>query len=782
MVNRFSAFMFVGALALTSVCALGQFEVNGPNARLTLQGNVPSTVDPTLHDVPVPVSGVFDIDVETGANGGVGIILLGSIVDPTGPVVTGLPWGGSIDVGMPNGMGTVNNVTVFGDGIGLSVNPVTDIFFASNQGSPFAGTPPTFTLTYAVGAGLAGSRLAFQSIVSDVTNPPFNLDNTEVGDANFILGQIEKLDTGEAGSVTIPFANGNTFNFHGVNYTDVSVCANGYVTFGGATNLAAGGFDNDNVTWINDRPAIACAWTHWDPVASSPTDGVLYEEIGNSLRIAWGDPAVSSSGGLSHFADFDSNLLEITMRLDDGVDPMEGEFDISATVLDPAATFEFGNGLSGHTPGSGAVSGGIFDVHLRSVSQVGGPNEAQIEEHDFDGTNVSNAGFDGAGTVRSYNNITINWNGASVHFVPTPAVTVTGDQGYISTPPALAEPADVTGIGQGSLQDSGSETITVGGSFFGFSPTGLGTVSVEDLTNPGVPIPGTAIVGVLDDSGNSGALATPNTSTQDPVTLQRQARDGQALQFLTPPLFGVLNAQVVITFESGEVFTVGPLTVTSTGVIFTSATLGDDANQSHALTVPVTYYGTVFSSLFLNSNGYVSFGAGANDFTETEAEFFGGWGVPPNPGVGAYYSDLNNGGIGSGATYDVTEDTANQTVIVGFNNQNHWSSNDPAGSFSVTFGTFGPNSLTQDYTAFIPALTSTDDGIIGVTDGDVLVGMDTSHSNGLGTGLGLQIGLLSDIPGTGPNSHCETIPANTPISSAMYNWIDPTGLGEYTLF
>ena len=47
---------------------LAQFDTNGPNAELTLQGVVPSAVDPVGHDVTVLAPGIFDLRITTGVN------------------------------------------------------------------------------------------------------------------------------------------------------------------------------------------------------------------------------------------------------------------------------------------------------------------------------------------------------------------------------------------------------------------------------------------------------------------------------------------------------------------------------------------------------------------------------------------------------------------------------------------------------------------------------------------------------------------------------------------
>ena len=86
--------------------------------------------------------------------------------------------------------------------------------------------------------------------------------------------------------------------------------------------------------------------------------------------------------------------------------------------------------------------------------------------------------------------------------------------------------------------------------------------------------------------------------------------------------------------------------------------------------------------MFIGSNGQITFNAGSADFTESEPEFFDGWGNPPNPGVALYYSDLNRNSTG---IYEVQEGLAGPGVVkVVYRNQNHWSSGEPAGTFSLT--------------------------------------------------------------------------------------------------
>ncbi len=752
-------------VAASSGTLSAQFDTDGPNAVLTINGNSPDVVDPAGHNINIALPGNLNLEITSGANSQVGVILMTSLVDPTGAVVA-TPWGGSVDIGSPTPP-PVSNVTLVGDGVGQTVNPVTDPFFATDNGNAVLGTPPTFLLAYSAGTAFAGVHVAFQGIIQDPTQPPFFFDNTQAGDANFNVGQQIIALTGDDGSVNIPLVAGHVFNFHGVAYPDVWVNGNGFINFTAQTSVPAGGFTSDNVGAVNAEPAIFLGMCDWTPPGNAATDGVLYDEIGNTITIRYGDPATTSLGSIPHFADVDANTFEVILETDDGMggNPLEGQFTINTTTLDPAAVTDFGNGLVGHTPGGAVVAGGAFDVNLRTGVQVGLANEAQVEEHDFLEDAASLLGWDGLGSRRGYNQYTLNWNGNSVQFIPTTTV-ITGDSGYTSIPLGPTPADDAQGISVVSISSAGGQIIEVTGSFNGFDPmaTGAGTVVFDPAGVQGGPFPAT-IVGILDDTASQ-PLSIPNAGAFP------QHRDLQALQIVTPAFTNTGMHDVQVTFAAGGVFTF-QVNVFMPGSIVQSFVLPDDGSITVPTIVPVSLFGAMYNQVILNSNGFVTFVQGSGDFTESMAEFFDGVanGVD-NPMAALYYSDLNNGGTGSGATYDVVEDTINMTVQCQFNNQNHWSSSDPAGSFSVTFdllGTAGgsPGSVIFDHSGFMPGVTASDNGITGVSDGDASLtaaGTETDL-----TGLGGLGGAQATYVSPGNNDSVgELTLANTAVS-----WVSP---------
>ncbi len=744
--------------------AKAQFDLNGSNAKQTIQGQVGNLVDPIDHDIDVVIPTTFQLAIESGMNPFSPVTTLMSRLQPT-PGVIPTPWGGSLDLGTFDPVTTLGNVEILADGITFQGgNPFLDQFWLTDGGNASQGIAPRLELNIALSPSVfqPGEILitrAFQSIVSDPTNAPFNLDNTEVTDANFRFGQESILQTGEDGFVTVDFLPGSTFNFHGQTYTQVHVHANGFVTFGGPTNLSNGGADNDHAGWMNDQPSIAGLISDWSPTANSPTDGILYEERSSLVRIAWGDPRAQTSGSISHFMDSDANRFEIILSLDDGQNPLEGTFALSLASLDPGAQVGLGRGLLGHTPGGANLLGGAFDVNLRVTAQSGGPGIAQIEEHDLGGNNASNLGWDGGGSLRNYNQITQHWDGTVLTFQPKLGAGITGSAGYDSIPPAQLPGDQAQSLSLGTISNEG-ELLTISGSFLGFDPmaTGAGSVVFDPAGTNGGPFMGEILV-ILDDTGASGPLSFNNPQPAE-------SRDGQTLALNTPDFLGAPAGlyDVEVRFASGKIV---PFSVNvAPQVIFNAVFVqNDDDFVAHNLSVPVTLYGQTFNQMFVGSNGYVTFGAGANINSGGQFSMNTGYGTPNNVGVAVLFTDLNPIGFLSGSIYEVHEDATLGQVTVTFRNQSYWTTNEPAGTASVTFGDNGPNSFSLDLQGVFPTVSGMAPVSFGVSNGDFLTPI-TDLSNGSGSGLfnflpqGGGTGYTSASPG---DSIAEDFPRNVSL-------------------
>ncbi|HGY89633.1 MAG TPA: hypothetical protein ENK43_00525 [Planctomycetes bacterium] len=780
----------VALVAALAFPATAQFDTNGPNAAMQVQGQVVGAIDPTNHDAQIVVPGDLSITINTGANIDAGIIMIGSPLQPAAGILP-TPWGGSLDLGSSPGVGQIGSVFLFGDGVGLSNNPFLDPFFRSNASAQFE-------LAVSLVGALVGGTVATQSIVQDAAFPPFFFDNTEVADLNFVTGQQINVQTNDDGQIEVPFLASNGFNFHGVNYTSVWIEGNGDVNFGGQNLHAATGFYVEgNAALMNDLPVICVNRADWNPVANSLTDGVLFEEIGGTARISWGDPFSQSAGAISHFGETDSNLFELRLQLDTGANPNEGGFQISENFLDPTSAAGV-SGMLGHSPGAATVNlASIVDKELRTKTDVGLAGDAQLAEH-RSGNGAADVGWDGAGSSRNYANLATNWSGGVVDFLPNPALMVTGDQGYVAIPSGPTPADDFTGIDLTTLSDAGNETVVAFGSFHGFEDANgvQGTIILDPNGTVGGPFVA-APLGILDGAGVTGALITLPNPQPGPN------RDGEALQFVTPP--GPLpqgNIDIQITFAGSGVVRTIIASVVAANTVVTSYVQGDDASVTHTLNpgVNITMYGTAYTSFDIGSNGQIVFGPGTGSFQNSEMDLFEGWNPgTQTPAVGMYASDLNQGGVGSGATYDVVEDLVLLTVDVQYNNQIHWGqngSNTPAGSFDALFGANGPGSVTLNYAGFIPDSDPAPvDGIIGVSWGDLATaGANTSFTPidpmtmaPLPTGDGFANVILGGgyTTTTAPESFAETIPGGTPVGGAtgvvVYNFID-SGVGNFIIF
>ncbi len=750
------------ATLLSCSCLTAQFDTDGPNAALTVQGENPTAHDPSFHDFFVGVPGTLSLRVSSGGNSNQPIVLLTSPTNPTTGGVVTVPWGGSLDLGTP-AFPFPTDISVVGDGLGFTTNPLWDALFVTDGGS--GGMPPAFRFDAGLHPMWVGLQLALQAIVRDPTMPPFFLDNTDTASVHPAVTQTVMATTGYDGYQQVPFLPGFSFDFHGVTYTDVWVHANGFVTFGAPTSLPSGGATVDNVAAVHAEPAIFAGKADWDPTASSSCGtysgpgGILVTQVGPRFSVEWGGVAAPFGGGISHSLQFDASDFAVQLELDDGQggNPRSGEFRLDMYHLDALPSFWEWLGLVGHTPGGAALTGGAYDQLLRTGSRSSNAGEAQIEEHyrlsGFDPT----LGWDGAGSPRGYNLYIANWNQAAVVFTPNATTGAAGSTGYTSQSVGPLPLDDLQYFDSTTIVNvAGGQVLDFHGSFLGFDPagTGAGTVVFDPMGALGGPYPAT-VLGILDNSGLSGPLSIAHPAPGP-------HRDGQALRVLVPPLGGAGNYTVQVNFASGKTLIV-PVYGTVTGSQMHSATLPDDGEVSVGLIQPVSLYGLTWNTVHMNANGFVTFWSGTPSPMESMALFFDGTvSGAANPMVAVWFSDLNPGGLASGATYDVIEDFVNGSVTCAFNNQIHKASNAPAGSFSCTFhpAGFNPGSVLLDYTGFLPGPNPGDGGIIGVSDGDASTtayGTETDLTNGLGTGLSSMQGVYAS-PGL-RDSIGESVPA-----------------------
>ena len=117
---------------------------------------------------------------------------------------------------------------------------------------------------------------------------------------------------------------------------------------------------------------------------------------------------------------------------------------------------------------------------------------------------------------------------------------------------------------------------------------------------------------------------------------------------INPPLGPVLSLQTALLgpgFATGLGLTQAIDIVANTSVcsVGTNTNAGDDTTYAWTTNSPVSYYGNLYTTTYVDSNGYLSFcGSGFSDFSPTEAEMLSG-----DPRIAGFWSDIDPGSAGA---------------------------------------------------------------------------------------------------------------------------------------
>lgn len=226
---------------------------------------------------------------------------------------------------------------------------------------------------------------------------------------------------------------------------------------------------------------------------------------------------------------------------------------------------------------------------------------------------------------------------------------------------------------------SGNNTFAVNGPpncgvTFVYSPTcmpgavtfGPGTVDI-DLSNFVVVVDGPGLLGSNGLSPLGWADGNGNWS----VTFSSGAA---ALTAGSP--FGAFQCAVLDPTTMGITPTQAHDTTVSScfaSILWTS--VPDDGSLQVPLTSNASFYGTSYTDLYVNSNGYISFGTGDTDFTDTEAEFLAN--VPRI----AVWEDWQPNALTSGPT---SYGEANDIFTLSFDNCDNWASGGDSNTFCMS--------------------------------------------------------------------------------------------------
>jgi len=458
------------------------------------------------------------------------------------------------------------------------------------------------------------------------------------------FGPGDSLPVGDDGSVQLflPFS----YEICGQTFDSVFVNANGNLTFG----VPNPDFSESVGEFLAGPPRIAGLWDDLNPSAGGI---VTFYQGKNDFTVVW--------DGVPEWFDSGSNSFEITLKRSSNHIDVD-YFGLSAT-----------DGLAGVSCG-GAVTSGFepaSDLSSFAPSRINLHNHPAMYEMFSPGTN------DLADSTVQYNGTTNyedNW--AEPNDVPNKARNITLP--FDSIPITRFTEIEPTG---GDID------------FFRFHAE-AGTILITEILTGQLDslialfkIEGkgknTSYVFVAaDDDGGAGLLSR----LQVPIV-----EDGEYLLAVTTfPDFGLTGAG-----GSGGRYVLDIVASNSVELA-----LGDDDSQEIPLGFTFPFQGSSWMSVWVNSNGNLTFGSGDTDFSESVSDFLNG-----QPRIAPLWVDLspNAGGM-------VTVEYNSGSVKVDFIDVPEW----PAvgsSTFSVTM--YDDGTVDLEY----GAVTATD-GLTGVTEGN----------------------------------------------------------------
>lgn len=181
--------------------------------------------------------------------------------------------------------------------------------------------------------------------------------------------------------------------------------------------------------------------------------------------------------------------------------------------------------------------------------------------------------------------------------------------------------------------------------------------------------------------------------------------------------------------------------------------LGDDAHMALLLSEPFTFYGETFSTLYLSSNGFVSFGEGA-DWPHGIVPFE----AAPNNAIYAFATDLNPAGGKQGSIYTKTLDDGR--FVVQFTGVPHWPNENPE-TFQLILDS-ADNSITMQY----QRVRDPADVVVGVENaaGDAGVVLDGAVTDESAVRFTPFVGLPPESSGAGLENPSATVLLPTVVS------------------
>ena len=439
------------------------------------------------------------------------------------------------------------------------------------------------------------------------------------------------------GSVEIfmPFA----FEMCGQSFNSMYVNGNGNLTFGAPSS----DFSESAAEMLSGPPRIAALWDDLNPSAGGV---VSYSQTSNSLSVRF--------DGVPEFPNAGSNTFEVTLkRASNHVDVTYG----GLTAVDGLAGVSCGAAITSRFEQASDLSAFAPDrINLKNqparyeVFSVANPNDLANSIVLYNGTTV----------------YTDNW---------------AGKNDSISTARSIKLPFDSIAIPRYTeIEPTGADV-----DYFAFRAT-AGTTLVLEVLSGQID----SLLGLFDSAGNL-------------VAADDDGGAGVLSRIVYPVMASGTYYLAVTTFPdadfSGAGGSGGRYVLDLQAINGFLLNLGDDTSQELALGFTFPFNGSDYTSVFVNSNGNLTFGSGDTDFSESVAEL-----LSDQPRIAPLWDDLspNNGGL-------VIADGDASSMTVTFSGVPEFPS---AGSntFSVTLFATG------NYVVSYGGVTAVD-GLVGTTQG-----------------------------------------------------------------
>ena len=415
-------------------------------------------------------------------------------------------------------------------------------------------------------------------------------------------------------------------DFCGQRFSSLFVNANGSVTFG----RADGSFSESTLAHLNGPPRIAGLW---DDLNAEAGGIVTFDQSADNFTVRWENVPEFPAAG--------SNTFSITISrknlLGDFLGAAGNPFSISYGTLSAA------DGLAGYSCGSAATSGFEKESDFSWSSGLIGsliPVPAIFE--DFVGTGTAETvDLHGTLSFRGVNRI-------------VDLTEIIRNDSIARATPLVRLPFDSANPAFATVIDAERDDVD----FYSFRVRAGDILAIEVVRGSldsviGVFDADTGELLVTDDDGGNGLLSR--------LLLQADADLRLAVAVSTFP-----DVEFIGGGDTSGRYTLYVNTYRGTPI-----TIGDDATVPVALVRPINFQGQVHNSLFVNSNGSLSFGAGDPSFLATVPALLAG---PPR--ISPLWTDLDpTGSLGNPGL--VLVDTSARPAAVHFVSVSQFFSSNP---------------------------------------------------------------------------------------------------------